>query len=563
MSGRLSLKLIVALVGTLGLVFGFFGYQLVELHRRDLEQVTFEAADRISDSIKHSILYSMQLNHREHIYHTIQTMGREPGINKIRIFNEVGRISFSSDVGEIGRYVDTQAEACFACHAQEEPLTRLDRPDRMRIYFDQGHRTLGLINAIENEPGCYNAVCHAHTADQRILGVLDVTMSLDQVDQTIYLGRNLMVAQLLSAMAAISVVLGGLAWFVVHRPVRQLMIGTERVAAGDLDYRIPVSSRDEMGALGGSFNRMTEQLGQARGELTDWAATLETRVEEKTSALREAHRQMLQVERMASMGKLAAIVAHEINNPLAGILTSVRLVLKRLRGRELEKELGEDMVEHLEMVAQETSRCGDIVKNLLQFSRPRGGERRPEDINRLIRDSVRLVQHKLNLMNVETQLELDEGLPEVVCDGPGIRQVLVAVLINACEAIGPSDGLIVVGSRRLEEEEKVAIWVEDNGCGMDERTQRRMFEPFFTTKEEVRGVGLGMSVVSGIVSGHDGEVRVHSKLGEGTRIAVALPLVGRIVEAGADFDGEAEDGGRAEPSDGARAERPAEGVRWQ
>jgi two-component system, NtrC family, sensor kinase len=563
MAGRLSLKLIVALVGTLGLVFGFFGYQLVELHRRDLEQVTFEAADRISDSIKHSILYSMQLNHREHIYHTIQTVGREPGINKIRIFNEVGQISFSSDVGEIGRHVDTQAEACFACHAQEEPLTRLDRPDRMRIYFDQGQRTLGLINAIENEPGCYNAGCHAHTADQRILGVLDVTMSLDQVDQTIYLGRNLMVAQLLSAMAAISVVLGGLAWFLVHRPVRQLMIGTERVAAGDLDYRIPVSSQDEMGALGGSFNRMTEQLRQARRELTDWAATLETRVEEKTSALREAHRQMLQVERMASMGKLAAIVAHEINNPLAGILTSVRLVLKRLRGRELEKELGEDMVEHLEMVAEETSRCGDIVKNLLQFSRPRGGERRPEDINRLIRDSVRLVQHKINLMNVETQLDLDEGLSEVVCDGPGIRQVLVAVLINACEAIGPSDGLIVVGSRRLEEEEKVEIWVEDNGCGMDERTQRRMFEPFFTTKEEVRGVGLGMSVVSGIVSAHDGEVRVHSKLGEGTRIAVVLPLVGRIVEAGADFDGEAEDRERAEPSDGARAERPAEGVRWQ
>ncbi len=529
MTGRLSLKLIAALVGTLGLVFGFFGYQLVELHRRDLEQVTFEAADRISDSIKHSILYSMQLKDREHIYHTIKSVSREPGINKIRIFNEVGRISYSTDVSEIGRYVDTQAEACFACHAQEEPLTRLDRPDRMRIYSDNGRRILGLINAIENEPGCYND-CHAHAADQRVLGVLDVTMSLDHVDQTIHVGRNLMVMQLGLAMVVISIVLGGLVWILVHRPVRQLTIGTERVAAGDLDYRIPVKSRDEMGALGGSFNRMTGQLREAHRELTDWAATLETRVEEKTSALKEAHRQMLQVERMASMGKLAAIVAHEINNPLAGILTSARLVLKRLRRTGLDREVGADMIEHLQMVADEAVRCGEIVKNLLQFSRPRGGERRPEDINRLIRDSVRLVQHKITLMSVETRLELDDDLPEVVCDGQGIRQVLVAVLINACEAVGSSGGLIVVGSRRPEGEGRIEIWVEDSGCGMDERTQRRMFEPFFTTKEEVRGVGLGMSVVSGIVSSHGGEVRVRSKLGEGTRIAIVLPLEGRAAD---------------------------------
>ncbi len=503
------------------MIFAMFGYQLTEQHRADLEAVTFEAADRISDSIKRSILYSMQLNHREHIYHTIQTIGGEPGINKIRIFNEVGRISYSSDDTEINTLVDKKEEACYACHNQEEPLRRLPRPDRRRVYFDaQGNRILGLINAIENEPRCYEAACHAHSPDQTVLGVLDVTMPLSNVDQTIRQGRTLLLAQLGLAVLVVSIVLGGVVFVLVHRPIRELMAGTEKIADGDLDFHIEIDSNDEMGALGRSFNRMTRQLSQARSELTAWAQTLESRVEEKTAALKAAHRHMIQVERMASMGKLAAIVAHEINNPLAGILTSTRLVLKRLKRNG---GTDDDTNEHLELIAHEAARCGDIVKSLLQFARPRSQSRQPENLNQLVRDALRLVQHKMNLMSVETRFELDEATPPVVCDSQGIKQVLVAVLINATEAVGTTGGQIVLGTRYVAEKGFVEVRVQDNGCGMDEQTRQRIFEPFFTTKEDAHGVGLGMAVVSGIVAAHGGEIRIDSAPGQGTTVTIVLP----------------------------------------
>jgi two-component system NtrC family sensor kinase len=510
------------LIAILGIIFTLFGYLITELHRRDLESVNSEAADRISDSIKRSILYSMQLNHREHIYHTIKTIGGEPGINKVRIFNEIGRISFSSDDTEINRLVDKREEACYVCHNQEEPLRRLERPDRHRIFYDaQGNRILGVINAIENEPSCWEADCHAHAPEQTILGVLDVTVSLAHVDEIIHRGRNLMLIQLGISVLGVSILLGLLVWNFVDRPIRQLMVGTEKIASGDLDYRIQVNTSDEMGALGASFNRMTRQLEQARSEVTAWTQTLEERVEAKTAELKKAHEQMIQVERMASMGKLAAIVAHEINNPLTGILTSTRLILKRIDKNSI--ELKDDSAEHLEMIADEASRCGGIVKNLLQFARPNGKTREPEDINYVIRESVRLVQHKINLMSVETQFELSDHLPPVVCDAQGIKQALLAILINACEALGGSGGEIAIGSELLAGDTRVCIWIRDNGHGMDEQTQKRIFEPFFTTKDEVRGVGLGMAVVSGIVGAHGGTVEVESEVSHGTTIRICLP----------------------------------------
>lgn len=527
----LWLKLVVSLVGSLSLVLAYFGYQILELQRQNLESATMEAADRISDSIKKSILYSMQRNDRDQIYYAIKTIGQEPGINKIRIFNEVGRISYSSDDSEIDTMVDKRAEACFACHKEEEPLSRLDRPDRIRIYRDHsGTRILGVINAIENEPRCSNAACHAHTPEQQVLGVLDVTMSLEKADRDISEARKLVLSELALAIAAVCIVLGGLVWLMVHKPVHALIVGTERLAAGDLDYRIPVHSEDEMGRLARSFNRMTEQLQQASRELTDWARTLESRVEEKTAELRRAHERMLQVERMASMGKLAAIVAHEINNPLAGILTSAKLVLRRLQKQPAGDSDTED---HVRMIAEEAARCGEIVKNLLQFSRTRSELMEPEDLNRLLEDSVRLVRHKINLLNLEVRLDLDPELPRVVCDGQAIRQMMVAMLINACEAMGDHGGTIQISSR-YEPPDTAEIVVQDDGCGMDEETRKRIFEPFFTTKEAVKGVGLGLAVVSGIVSSHGGDIRVESALGVGTTFTIRLPVRGRTGEPNQD-----------------------------
>jgi two-component system, NtrC family, sensor kinase len=524
-SYSLSLKLSLCLIGSMVITFLILGYQIVQLHRRHLEEMTFASADRISDTIKRSTRYSMLQNHRDELYHTIKTIGAEPGINKIRIFNQEGKISFSTDASEMSTLVDKKAEACTVCHAQEEPLTRLNRPDRMRIYTGQkGGRVLGLINPIENELVCSDAPCHAHPAEKQVLGVLDVTLSLARVDETIAEGSHRMKASFLVAVLIIPLILGVPVWFMVHKPVTQLILGTKRVAAGDLDYRIDVSSSDEIGELAISFNHMTDELKQADQQITKWARTLESRVEEKTLELKKTHEQMIHVERMASIGKLAAIVAHEINNPISGILTYAKLLLKKMKNQGLEPSDVENAKQYLEVIASESARCGDIVKNLLQFARQTAVNLQPNDVNELLRQSIRLVQHKIDLMNMQIHLQLGESLPVLICDAQLMRQALLALLINACEAMTAGEGALEVMTRFCPEQERVEIRIHDNGVGMDEQTQHQIFEPFFTTKDHGKGVGLGLAVVYGIVSQHSGKIDVQSSPGQGTTFTIRLPV---------------------------------------
>ena len=516
---NLSLKLTICLIGGMSIIFSALGYENVRLHRRQLEDMTFAAGDRISDTIKRSTRFGMLNNHREQVHQTINAIGSQPGMNKIRIFNEEGRVSFSTDESETISQVDKKAEACYGCHAEQQPLARLNRPDRTRIYTGaNGERILGLINPIENEPSCSSADCHAHPASQQILGVVDVTMSLAKVDETIAEGGRQMITNLVGAIVIISMLVGTMIWVMVNRPVKRLIVGMKRVAAGELDYKIRVSSRDELGELASSFNRMTVELKEANAEISDWAKRLESRVEEKTAELKQAHEHLVHVERMASIGKLAAIVAHEINNPLAGILVYSRLLLKKMAG----DASAEESRQQLSMIASESARCGDIVKNLLQFSRQTRVNLEPNDINEIVVQSLRLVQHKVDLMGITTEVRLDDTTNHVVCDAQQIKQALVALLINACEAMKPGEGILRVESRRLPNR-GVEIEVSDNGVGMDVETRKQIFEPFFTTKQQGKGVGLGLAVVYGIVNGHSGDIEVRSSPGLGTTFLIRLP----------------------------------------
>jgi two-component system NtrC family sensor kinase len=523
---NLSLKLTICLIGMMVSIFSVLGYRSVRLQRHNLEDVTLAAGDRIGEIIKRSTRFGMLNNHTEQVHETIKAIAAQPGINKIRIYNEEGRVSFSTDEKEAVTQVDKQAEACYGCHTAEQPLTRLNRPDRVRIYRINGERILGLINPIENEPSCYNAACHAHPPEKQILGVVDVTLSLARVDETIVEGRRQLILNFIAAIVIISLMVGALIWWMVNRPVKQLIVGTKRVAAGDLDYKINVGSQDEVGQLAASFNRMTGALQRADAALNDWARTLETRVEEKTAELKQAHEHILRVERMASIGKLAAIVAHEINNPLAGILVYAKLLLKKLGKTNGAGPADETFRPHLDMIATESARCGDIVKNLLQFSRQTRTNLEPNDLNDIICQSVRLVQHKIDLMGVEIALQLDDACRRVTCDAQQIKQAMVALLINACEAMRPGEGRLIVSLLSLPDQRAVEIRITDNGIGMDEETRRQIFEPFFTTKEQGKGVGLGLAVVYGIITNHAGEIEVESAPGCGTTFIIRLPETG-------------------------------------
>lgn len=529
---NLSLKLTLCLIGGMVIVFSVLGYKIIRLHRENLEEAIYADGDRISETIKRSTRYGMLHNRSDEINQIVTSIGSQPGIEKISIFNKAGEIKSSTDERELFTRVDKNAEACSACHAREGAAAQvagsiphqLSRQDRTRIFSDgTGRRTLSVINPIENEPVCSNSGCHAHSADTKVLGMINVRMSLDTVDTAISKSRQQMLISLIGAVVLLSATIAGLIWLMVHKPIRKLIAGTNHVAAGELDYKIALRSHDELGELAHSFNRMTRELKRAHAEISDWTRTLEDRVEKKTAELQQAHEHVLQVEKLASIGKLAAIVAHEINNPLAGILVYARLVLKRLSRNGGSAELNEETRQHVETIAAESARCGEIVKGLLQFSRQAKPHVKPNDLNEVLSESLRLVRHKIDLSGARAVIECEDGLGHIVCDEQQIKQAVVALLINACEAVHPGEGIITVSSRYLPAAHAAEIRISDNGVGMDEETKQHIFEPFFTTKEQGKGVGLGLAVVYGIVTGHGGEIEVQSAPGHGTTFVIRLP----------------------------------------
>jgi two-component system, NtrC family, sensor kinase len=471
----LAAKLAILLVASTAAFFILYGYVNLRDLRRHSEAQVAQTAERITDLIRRSTHYEMLHNDREALYNVIQEIGSEPGIRRIRIFNPEGRIQFSTDAKEV------------AAAARSFTVTR----------------------RIENMPACSNAACHSHRADQPLLGVIEANLSLASVDaESAEQQRHLVIATIL-AVLLVSLASGLYIWLVVHKPVRELTIGTRRVAGGDLAYRLPVRSDDELGELAAEFNKMTADLERAQ------AAELQ------------------RTEKMASIGKLAATVAHEVNNPLFGVLTYARLTSRKLAGCDLPDEDKHEMVDNLQIIERESKRCGDIMRNLLTFARQAPSHPEANDLNVVIGRAVALVRHKYEMQQIALAEELAEGLPPVFCDAGQIQQVVLTLLVNAAEAIG-SGGRVQIATEPSGASRGACattrIRVRDNGPGIAPENLSRIFEPFFTTKEDQLRTGLGLAVAKSIVEQHGGEIAVHSRKGEGTEFVVTLP-VGQVEPA--------------------------------
>ena len=251
-------KVLVTVCGVAMVFIGLFAWLTIHSERAARVDLIVRGASQFSDTVKRSI-HSAMLKHRwQDAFEIMDAIGKQEEVDRVRIFTKEGAILFSTDRSEIGRAVDKRAESCYACHAAERPLERLKLPDRARIFRDrEGHRLLGMITPLYNEAGC-NEGCHVHDPTKQVLGVLDITLSLVKVDEEIAA-----IARRTSAFAGVIILALALLLTVlvrrgVLRPVRELVEGTRRVALGDLKYRIPLRSADEVGELAASFNRMTE-----------------------------------------------------------------------------------------------------------------------------------------------------------------------------------------------------------------------------------------------------------------------------------------------------------------
>jgi len=523
LSRSLSAKLIGSLLAMMVVIFALLGYANIRLQRQHLEEATLTSAERVSDVIKRSTTYYMLRNDREGLYHAIQTMADEPGMVKVRILDQEGRVSYSTDATEVSHVLDKTAEACYGCHNQAQPLARLNRPDRFRIYRNGGgHRVLGIITPIENQANCSNAACHAHPADQQVLGVLDTNLSLAKADAQIAVSSARSLSYTAGAMLIVAVLSWLFVWREVGKPIQALEKGTEHLSQGELGYQIEVQSQDEVGDLARSFNGMSLQLRAANEEIVTWAKTLEDRVDEKTKELRSAHDHMLHVEKMASLGKMAAVVAHEVNNPLSGILTYAKLLRKWVESGQAGHDKREEAMQCLELIATESRRCGDLIKNLLSLSRTAPMNVQSTDLHAVVDRCLMLVRHQLDLGGIELQLNIAKDLPRVPCDPAQIEQVLIALIMNAIDAM-PRGGNLWLDARLSDDESEIEIQVRDDGAGIAPDILPHIFEPFLTTKESGHGVGLGLAISRGIVERHNGRIEVKSELGRGTTFNISLP----------------------------------------
>jgi two-component system NtrC family sensor kinase len=507
-------------------ILGLLTYATIRVQESNLMENVLLSATRVSDLIARSTRYSMLQNRREDVHGIIASVGGLQGIEGIRIYNKQGEIVFGTAPGELRTKVDLNAEACIICHTSsglEHPHPTTEALTRI-FTAPGGERVLGLITPIRNEQLCSDADCHAHPENKTILGVLDVKMSLASIDRRISDHRTTLLW--LSAVAAllIGTLSGGFIWLVVRRPVRRLMAGMELVSMGNLDHKLAVDALDELGQLATSFNAMIEELAKARSEITTWSQTLEAKVLQKTSDLERAHLQMVKVEKMASLGNLASSVAHELNNPLEGILTFARLLIKRLRKTALPADVIESYCGDLKLVADEAQRCGNIVKNLLIFARQRGIAFEETHLNPLIERCILLVNHHAQMHGVRVDWSGIEA-DTVEIDAEQIQQVLIGLMVNAIEAMsGNRDGSGILHVSLNRQTDHVLIQVSDNGPGMSEDVKEHVFEPFFTTKSEGKGVGLGLAIAYGIMETHHGTIEVKSALGEGTSFILTLPV---------------------------------------
>lgn len=516
----LAAKLAICVIASTAAFFTLFGILNLRVERAQQQEFVLQAADRVTDVILRSTHYEMLRNDRDALYNVVQELGSEPGIRRIRIFNKEGRITISSDGKEVNSRVEKRAEPCALCHAQAVPLEKLNRRDRARDYRDaRGEHLLGVIQPIYNAPECSSGACHASDKGKRVLGMIDADLSLALVDAQIAQNQAALKWFLLGAIVFGSVAAVAFMWVVVYRPVKELIDGTHRVAEGDLEYRLPVRSDDELGDLSRSFNRMTAEVGGVQ-------AKIEEQVRRKTAELEKAHKSLLASEKMASIGKLAATVAHEINNPLFAILTYARLVLREVLKLDTPKR--DSLAEQLETIERESKRCGELVKNLLTFSRQAPSRREANDLNVIVHRAVLLVKHKLEMQNIALEETLADGLPEVDCDANQMQQVILVLMVNASEAM-PKGGRLIVATE--VEIEQAVVRIKDTGSGIPEEVLPRIFDPFFTTKEDQNRTGLGLAVAHSIVEQHAGEISVRSTPGEGTEFRVALPVVGQAVEA--------------------------------
>ncbi len=468
------------------------------------------------DYIRNSTRYGMLTVQGTLIQQTVEAVGIAEGILNVRIFNSRGEVAYSSDKKHVGTLLDKNSPLCLRCHTASGPTK--DTPS-WKITKGDKYRILNIVQPIYNEPSCYNASCHAHPRGQRVLGLVEADLSLELLDHGIKQQGIAITVYVLAFSIVISGVLCIIIWNFVSTPLSILAHGMRKVAAGDLDFKVNINRRDEIGELANTFNAMSDDLRKAKNERIEWSNTLEKKVEEKTEAIHRAQQQLIHSEKLASLGRMAAGVAHEINSPLTGIVTFGHLLRKKF------PEGTEDR-EDIEVIIDQANRCSTIIKGLLGFARATTADKAQTNINDVLNSTLNIVKNKADFFNIQLSANLDPSLSMVKADAPQLQQVFLNMIVNAADAC-EGKGSITIATSNLNDsgQDYVQIEFKDTGYGIKDEDLEKIFEPFFTTKPVGKGTGLGLAVSHGIILEHGGTITISTIIGEGTSFFIRLPAL--------------------------------------
>lgn len=512
-------------------LFVSFGIIFKSVYEQYLNTVILQSGNNVGSLVEGALYHSMLENDAGALQNTLDVIHTLPGIEDVNMYDSDDSLVYSSFPADTIGHINPD---CITCHSDMASMF----PKKVKSYkiitaeneckmnkSDSGQRHLLINSPILNSRSCYTSACHAHPESQEVLGSLIIKVPLKDLDMAVE--KSSMEFYFLAILTTF--LLASFLIFFTRReiknPLNELIQASIAVSMGDKNTRVVIKPHqlDDMRMVSGAFNDMLDNLQTATTELENWSQQLEYKVQKKSEELGAAQNELIHIERLASLGKLSSSVAHEINNPLAGILVYTKLVHKLLSNPEVTNAKKELMLKHLKMIESETKRCGDIVKGLLDFSKKDQEKFEPKNLHEIMQETYDLMSHPIRIANITFLKNFDAKDDLIYCSPNQIKQACVAMLVNAREAIS-ENGEIQINTSNPNED-TIKLEIRDNGIGISAEDIPHIFEPFFSTKQEVRGIGLGLSIAHGIIQSHKGKIQVKSEPGRFTSISIILPLI--------------------------------------
>ena len=512
-------------------LFVSFGIIFRSVNEGYLNTVIQQSGNNIGSIVEGALYHSMLTNDRSALQNTLDIINTLPGIEDVNMYDNQDNLvhsSFSEDT------IMHSNPNCKDCHSNINSMFPSKEKSFRIVNMDSecemsqknyDYRLLLIRSPILNEKSCYTSACHAHKETDEVLGSFVIRIPLEDLDTS--LEKSSIDFFLMAALATLLLVTFLMFYMRknIKNPLNEIIKASLAVSKGDKSKRLEIKPNHvrDMKMVASAFNEMLDNLQLATNELQNWSQQLEYKVQKKSEELSEMQNELIHVERIASLGKLSSSVAHEINNPLSGVLTYTKLVNKQLRKLNADDTEKMPMLKYLKVIEEETKRCGDIVKGLLDFTSKNQVDFKTSPLHKVLREAYTLMDHQMKMSNISFFTDFSATKDLIHCNENQIKQACIAVLMNASEAVFENGEILMKTSN--PDENNIELEIKDNGVGINPEDITHIFEPFFSAKEKASGIGLGLAIVHGIVQSHNGKIEVDSELGKGTTISILFPLV--------------------------------------